>query len=241
MKVVVKDDQEIINAYNVQNGTNYIPLPASSYTVDPANPKSGNTYTVTMAPGEFAKNLRITFPNATVLDPNERYAVGFVLVSADQGSKLSEVMKFCMVEVGVKNKYDGHYEVLGSMVDLTSAALTGKYPFEVDLETVDANTVVMFHTGNPLGYYHPIMNGTTVSVYGNYTAEIKFNDNNTIASLVNGYGQGAGSRWGALDPTGVNTYDPATKIITVKYTMNQPDAGTVRTKFDETFRYLGPR
>jgi hypothetical protein len=241
MKIVVKEDQEIINAYNVQNGTNYLALPATSYTADPANPKSGSTYTVSMAPGEFVKQLKVTFPNATVLDPNERYAVGLALVSADQGGKISEVLKYCLVEVGVKNKYDGHYEVTGSMVDLTSAALTGKYPFEADLETVDANTVLMYHTGAPFtGYYHPILNGTTVSAYGNYAVTIEFNEN-TIVDMYNGYGQGAGNRWGFLDATGVNTFDPATKTIKMKYTMNQPDAGTVRTRFNETFKYLGPR
>jgi len=241
MKVVVKEDQEIINAYNVQNGTNYLALPGTSYTADPANPKSGNTYTVSMAPGEFVKQLRITIPDATVLDPNERYAVGLTLVSADQGAKISEVLKFCLVEVGVKNKYDGHYEVTGTMVDLTSAALVGKYPFECDLETVDANTVLMYHTGAPFtGYYHPILNGTAVSAYGNYAVTLEFNDN-TIVDMYNGYGQGAGSRWGFLDATGVNTFDPATKTIKIKYTMNQPDAGTVRTRFNETFKYLGPR
>ncbi len=241
MKVVVKEDQEVINAYNIAHQTSYLALPANSYTADPANPKSGNSYTVSMNPGEFVKQLRVTIPNATVLDPSERYAVGFVLISVDQNGKISQVLKSCLVEVGVKNKYDGHYKVTGTMVDLANSALTGKYPFEADLETVDANTVLMYHTGAPFtGYYHPILNGTAVSAYGNFAVTLEFNEN-TIVDMYNGYGQGAGSRWGFLDPTGVNTYDPATKKIKVKYTMNQPDVGTVRTRFNETFEYLGPR
>jgi len=243
MKVVIVQDDAVIDAYNTEHGTSYVPLPASVFTVDPSNPAVNGAYTVTFNPGEFYKTIKISVPDATQLDPAELYALGFKIQSVEGDGKASAELNETVVEVALKNKYDGHYKVTGSMVDLTSASLVGLYPFEMDLITVDASSVIMYHTGTPFtGYYHPILNGASVSAYGNYAPVFIFDPaTNKIVGIDNGYGQGAGSRWAVLDPTGINAYDPATKTIRVKYFMNQPNATTIRTTFDETFTYMRPR
>jgi hypothetical protein len=61
---------------------------------------------------------------------------------------------------------------------------------------------------------------------------------------VNAYGQPASNgRYAQLDPTGVNTWDPVTKTLKVKYFMFQPSVIAVgpRVSFNETFTYVGVR
>lgn len=237
--------QTVVLAYDFDMVTDYDPTvleaPPGSYTFDASNPASGNSITLTFAPGEFVKYLKVNVPDGTVFDPNEVYGAGFTITNVDQGGKISAEKGKVVVIIGAKNRYDGHYEVTGTLVDVQVPSISGKFPFEVDLETVDANTVYMYHTGSPFtGYYHPILSGTANSAYGNFAVTIEFSGDN-IVDVYNGYGQGTGSRWGFLDPTGVNTVDPATKNFKIKYVMNQPDAATLRTQYDENFRYISPR
>jgi hypothetical protein len=244
--VSIKEDPTAIINYNNINGTGLVPFPAGSYTVDPANPRSGGEYKVTFQPGEFAKKIRIIIPNASTLDLSQQYALGFTIVVAVTGAdgRVSFENRTAVVEIGLKNRWDGHYKVTGTMVDLTTASITGSYPFEADLETFSANEVLLYHTGSPFtGYYHPILSGGSGSAYGNFVPVFVFDPaTNKVIDVYNGYGQHVlpQDRSGQLDPTGVNSYDPATKTLKVSYYMLQPGT-TIRTTFNEVFTYLGPR
>jgi hypothetical protein len=104
----------------------------------------GNDYTLTFNAGEFYKQLKITIPNATVLDPNKKYALGFKIASVDNDGKISASEKQVVVEVGIKNKWDGVYAVNGNMVDLTTSTITGLYPLTWELRTTGANSLAVF-------------------------------------------------------------------------------------------------
>ncbi len=237
MTLVLNYDFSLVTAYD----SDILEAPVGSFTYDAVNPSAGNSIKVTFAPNEFVKYVKINVPNGTVFDPNEVYGAGFTISSVDQGGKISVPKGKVVVIIGAKNRYDGHYVVTGTLTDVQASTITGKYPFEVDLETLDANTVVMYHTGSPFtGYYHPILSAGANSAYGNFAVVIKFNGDK-IVDVYNNYGQGTGSRWGFLDPTGANEVDPATKSFKIKYFMNQPDVSTLRTKYDEVFKYIGPR
>lgn len=240
-KVVVTEDAAVIAAYNSAHGTNYIPFPVSAFTIDPSNPKVGADYSLTFGPGEFYRQLKITVPNATVLDPNKRYAFGFRIASVDNNGKISADENELVVEVGLKNKWDGVYAVTGTMVDLTSAALTGYYPLTFELRTTGANTLAVYDKSQGT-QTHLILNAGGLSQYGSFGLNITIDPaTNKIISIVNSYGQpSSNGRSAALDPTGVNAYDPATKTIKIKYFMLQPGT-TVRTTFDETWVYTGAR
>lgn len=117
MKVTLKEDPALVATYNSKLPAGATPLtllPEASYTPDPANPKAAGVYTVTFGPGEFAKQVRLTFPNATNLNPNNRYGQGYVLASVDQNGKISKVLFSTVVEVSVKNQYDGDYQAKGT-------------------------------------------------------------------------------------------------------------------------------
>ena len=243
LNVIIKEDPSVVSSFNSNNGTAYGVLPANSFTVDPTNPRTGSNYNVTFAPGEFYKALKIVIPNATVLDPSEQYALGFQIASVDGDGKISEEFNETIVEIALKNQWDGHYKVTGNLVDLTVSTILGSYPFEADLETVSANEVILYHTGSPFtGYYHPITSGGSGSAYGSYVPVFVIDPaTNKVTDVYNAYGQPSGNgRSAALDPAGINTWDPATKTLKVSYFLLQPGT-TVRTKFTEVFTYVGPR
>ena len=240
-KVVITEDASVVTAYNTAHGTNYIALPTTAFTIDPSNPKVGSDYTLTFGPGEFYRQLKITVPDATVLDPNKKYALGFKVASVDNEGKISASDNQLVVEVALKNKWDGVYTVDGTMVDLTSAALTGKYPLTWELRTTGANTLAVYDKAFGT-QTHQILSSGGNSQYGSFGLNITIDPaTNKITNIVNSYGQpAANGRSAGLDPSGVNAYDPATKTFKIKYYLLQPGS-TVRTTFDETWVYSGAR
>lgn len=239
-KVVITEDPSIISAYNTAHATTYIGLPTTAFTIDPSNPKVGNDYTLTFNPGEFYKQLKITVPNATVLDPNKKYAIGFK-ISSVEGGKISASENSVLVEVGLKNKWDGVYTVTGTMVDLTSATLTGNYPLTWELRTSGANTLAVYDKSTGTQTHYILSSGAT-SQYGSFGLNVTIDPaTNKITNIVNSYGQpSSNGRSAALDPSGVNAYDPATKTFKIKYYLLQPGT-TVRTTFDETWKFSANR
>ena len=237
LTVKLKKDPALITAYNTANGTSYVELPAGVFTLsdDPTN--------LTFAPGETTKQISITL-NKTTLDLSNQYALGYSFVEVGSGGVVSATANFGLYGIIIKNKYDGHYEVTGTMVDYSNAALTGDYPFECDLETTGPNSVIMYnYTGAFVGYFHPILSAGASSAYGSFVPEFFFNATDNVSQVVNAYGQPSGNgRSGQLDPSGINKWNPATKDIDVKYWMNQPSVIVpYRTSFTEHFKYLRPR
>jgi hypothetical protein len=116
MKIVIKDDTAAVNFFNADtvstnpNATNpgqqfYVKLPTAYYTIGASTPKTGGqggVFNITLNPGDFSKEILITIPDATVLDPSTLYALGFTIQSVDAGGKISE-SKSVLVEVGAKN------------------------------------------------------------------------------------------------------------------------------------------
>jgi BT_3987-like, N-terminal domain len=246
LTVTIKEDPSVISTFNNVNNTPLVALPAGSYTADPSNPRTGSDYSVTFQPGEISKVLKIKVTNASTMDLSKRYAIGLTMLVTVTGAdgRVSFDNRSTVVEIGPKNKWDGHYKVTGTMVDNTSAALTGSYPFEANLETASANEVILYHTGSPFtGYYHPILSSGSGSAYGNFVPVFVIDPTtNKVVDVYNGYGQHAmpQDRSGKLDPAGINTWDPVNKILKVSYFMLQPGT-TVRTTFNEVFTYLRPR
>lgn len=109
--VVVTDDNAAVAAAD----PSYVILPSAWYTIGSEVPKvggSGGTWTFTMKPGEFGKQIYITIPNAQLLDAATTYALGFTITTVDAGAKISKENTVVM-EIGAKNKYDGIYKVTG--------------------------------------------------------------------------------------------------------------------------------
>ncbi len=240
--VKVSPNPSAIAAYNVAHPNSPLTL-FSNYTNDPSNPFDGTSWTLDFAPGEFVKYIKINL-DPTTMDFSKRNVLGFKLEEVT-GAQVSSASKEAIVEVAVKNKYDGVYMLTGTMVDAANPGLLG-VDQEIQLITTGANTVKMIPTD--LGIEgHLILNGGSLSYYGSYGPVFTFDPaTDKVVAVTNIYGQPAGNtRSAEIDPTGDNIYDPVTKEIRVKYFMKQPSVipapPNVRVSFNEVFEYIGPR
>lgn len=245
--IKLRTDTSMIGAYNRENGTAFEVLPDSLYTLGQGITRNGNEYTLPFNSGEFAKEFSINL-NGAKWNLEHKYALGFV-VADSAGLNLKEGSKEVLVLISVKNKYDGRYEVTGTLTDLVNPALTGVgvFPLVWDLVTSGPNTVVVYdveYTGSPT---HIIETGAGLSQYGAFGLVLEFDPaTDKVVRVTNFYGQPASNtRSALLDPSGVNAWDPATGDIQLKYFMLQPSAVPapphIRVRFDEYFKYLGPR
>lgn len=109
MTVIIKNDPSAVTSYDPE----LVPLPVDAYVADPSNPLSGDSYVVTLQPGELARVLKITIPNITTLDLNNRYGLGFTIASVDADGHISTMQKSLVVEIGTNNQWDGVYRLYG--------------------------------------------------------------------------------------------------------------------------------
>lgn len=179
------------------------------------------------------------------LDLSNVYALTFKITQVSEGV-ISELGKELTVTFIIKNKYDGKFNMTGTLVDNAVPSITAKSPAKVELVTTGANSVYLHNSGASSASFldlFPIINAGTESAYGSFTPEFIFDANNNVIQVINAYGQPASNtRRADLDPSGVNKWDPATKTLKVKWTMSQPSVMPgIRSTFDFTFTYTGPR
>jgi hypothetical protein len=202
--VIVKDDTAAVRAAN----PSYILLPAAWYTIQSEAPKVGGvggTWTFTFKDGDFAKQIYITIPNATLLDPSALYALGFTIIGVSADGKIS-YQRSLVVEIGAKNAWDGIYAVTGPLIDLVAPNLiqwndpASGDPFadshggawEAHLVTTGANEVVVYDNtiwGVPA---HPLINVGPPLGYSGYSGVgmiVRFDAaTNTVSKIFNYYG-----------------------------------------------------
>jgi hypothetical protein len=217
-----------------------VPLPTATYSL----PSTVITIPAGKRISDSSFSLNV---NTSTLDASKRYGIAFTIASVDKaGVVIPQNMKNVVFIFGVKNKYDGIYNMTGTLVDAASASLTAKSPQVVHLITTGVNSVRVYNAGTTAASFKelfPILSGGSESAYGSFQPEFFFDANNNVIDVKNTSGQPASNtRSASLDPTGVNKWDPATKQLKVKFFMSQPSAiAGVRTSFDMTFTYTGPR
>lgn len=203
--VVVKDDTAAVRAMN----PSYIQFPSAWYTLESEAPKvggMGGTFTFQFKNNEFAKQIYINIPNATVLNPSALYGLGFTITSVSADGKIS-TQKSIVVEIGAKNIWDGVYAVTGPMVDLSGAPFTQwnnnnasspiSDPFvsanggawELHLITTGGNECIGLDNTIWGTIGHPMLNAGAHSGFGGYGLVVKFDAaTNTVSGVHNYYG-----------------------------------------------------
>jgi hypothetical protein len=231
----VRLNNTLVRAYD----TTVVVLPTNSYTVP--------SFDVKIPAGQRISQKFAISINTSLLDPSKVYGLGLSLESVSKpGVQLSSNLNDVLFIFTVKNRFDGEYTMTGTLVDNAVPALTAKSPTTVYLITEGANTVRLFNAGTAQASFKelfPIMNGAAESAYGAFMPVFTIDANNNVTTVVNQHGQPAGNtRSAAIDPTGINKYDPATKTLRVKWFMYQPSAiAGIRATFDFTFTYVKPR
>jgi hypothetical protein len=262
--VTIKDDTAAVRAMN----PNYLQLPSNFYTLTGSGVTKtggmGGNYTVVFNSGDFAKEIKITIPNAQVLNPSRLYALGFTITGVSADSKIS-FEKSLVVEIGAKNPWDAVYEMSGTFTDVSNSAFVYIGAQQYSLITISATKCVVRNddlNGGIPGYI--FSNAGAGTYYGSYGLVIGFDPaTNKIAELYNYYGDpslpatgggnpaaGTGAplyassngRRAVLDPTGVNAVQ-TNKDILIKHWMVQPSVvpSGPRSLFNERWKYLRPR
>jgi hypothetical protein len=217
--------------------THLEPLAAANYTF----PSS-----VVIKKGERKATVIVKLNTTLITDFDAEYVLALSITSASNNTTVSGNYGTILVKTLVKNKYDGAYNVTGTMTDATSAANTGAYPREMYLVTKGASSNAEFDPNlNGGTFFHYFLAGGAGSYFGNTCPVFTFNANDEVASAVNLYGQGTnpqgrGIRLGAgsvnkwtIKPTANN------QTLEVQYIMTQ--GGADRVTWTETWVYKGPR
>lgn len=262
-KVTLTANPAAITAYNTKNSETFEVLPDAIYTLvtNSSIVKTSTGYEFNFSAGEFAKELAINL-NGSLYDLSKKYALAFDITTASGATITKTEKKSIIVLISIKNKYDGVYSVEGTMSDVANTTLSHfsnfinssantftKAPYKLQLRTISATKCAaydaeFFGDGNS-AYQMPITSGTTYSRYGNFGIIIEFDPaTDKIIAVTNYYGQPASNtRSAQLDASGINTWSNGT--MKIKYNMLQPSVVTtapfIRTTWDETWQYLGPR
>ncbi|MBK6947823.1 MAG: DUF1735 domain-containing protein [Haliscomenobacter sp.] len=229
-------DPAAISEYNAKFGTEYVALNADALQLP-------SPFSVVIPAGQREAKISVKLLS-TKVDLSKSSMVAFRIKDAGSENIASNFRRM-IFPIALKNKYDGRYEVTGTMRDVASASLTGYFPMNYDLITLGPGTVDGFDPDVWEDFFVPIRSGASLSGYGSFAPIFEFDPaTNKIKSVINHYGQPAGNgRYGSLDPSGENMYDPATKTIKVKFFMHQPasvpDAPHIRVYFDWTMKYKG--
>lgn len=202
--VVVKDDTAAVRAAN----PNYINMPTAWYTLESEAPRvggMGGSYTFQFKGGDIGKQIYITIPDATVLDPSSLYAIGFTITSVSADGAISN-NKSLVVEIGAKNEWDGSYAVTGSLIDIITPNLvqwTNQPGYsdpwldanpgasEAHLVTTGASQCIVVDNTIWGSCGHALYNtaNSTNSGYGSFGLVINFDPSTgAIASIWNYYG-----------------------------------------------------
>lgn len=235
--VIVRDDTAAVRAAN----PNYLQLPSSWYTLVGGVTRTGvgGNYAINFNPGDFAKEIRITIPNAQVLNPSNLYGLGFTITGVSSDGKIS-FERSVVVEIGAKNPWDGVYTVVSGTVtrynapgvpanDALSGPLAGNP--DIHLVTVGANVVAIPPAGALGGLFWAVGNNSMVAGVDGIRVTIDPVTNLTTAtSAANAtFGNWAGQP---------NNYNPATKTFNLAFRWNP--ASTTR-EYIVTMRYRRSR
>jgi len=248
--VVLKYDADttILNAYNEENETDFIPLPSSLHTLSPAISGGRITLDFSGDTEDHAKSVMITIPNILNFDFSKKYALAFELESITGEGVASEAASSTIViQVMAANAMDGKYEVTGTFVDVIGTAWTGYYPKNVQLITLGLNSVAKYDADFGVFTYIFDVDGTgsSVSQFGGWTPCFTF-DNDWNIGVYNSTNDPLPRQRTAVLYTGdgaaSNKFNPATHSFDVSYQMSQLTASPVlRCTIVEHYEYKGPR
>lgn len=252
----------LVEEYNTLNGDNYLPLLESGIGVLETSASivnSGNDYTFNYVAGELSKEFNFLI-DGSKWDLANKYLAPFVISDSSNYSNKSGLDTIYVV-ISSKNKYDGVYEVSGTMEDVTTSTLTHINDFlaasgasvglgtkmQFELRTISATKCVVYDNYFFGGYWYPITSSASYSRWGSFSTIFEFDlTTDKVIGVTNYYGQPASNtREALIDSSGANVYDSVSKTISVKYYMLQPNVVTtapyIRVKFDEVYTYLGER
>lgn len=228
-------DDAIRVAYNTANGTNIQAMPTANFSV---------ALSLTIPAGQRNVQVPIVLPNTSTLNPNNTYGIGIKIASVDGGYRIADNLKNLFVEIGLKNKYDGVYNLKGYH---NRSPYTFPFETEVEMHTTGPSSVAMWFIlggdyGQPIGVAPGVINWYGPAVSPNF----HFNPATDLCTLVTGMPANAvtldmviNDATADNNPDGpiVNRYEPGPKKMYLTFQYN----GNNLRRFYDTLTYLRPR
>lgn len=206
----------LISDYNTDNGTAYEELPAAAFTL------SEDLSNLTFAPGEFAKEIKITIDKSQ-MDLSKQYALGFTITEVGEGAIISNDLRNALYSIGLKNQYDGKYRLDGAFYHPTQSPGYDAFTVDVELHTSGPNSVKIY-VPDFGGYYGPGLFAGTLNAFGAQEPEYTVNTTTNAVTAQNSY-VGAVTFY-TMAPGFNSRWEPASKVMYVKYGYNY-DPGPV--------------
>jgi hypothetical protein len=238
--VSIIDAPELVTAYNKENDENFETLPAAifTYVTDPSVTKSGNKFTITFAPNEFAKNIEISL-DGSKWDLSKKFAIGYKVTEAT-GAKISSAQKQIVTLISLKNKYDGVYLLTGAH---NRVPYNFPYKTVVYMMTAGANSVI-YYWKDAGSYGHPIGLGpdpeNDLSWYGPGISPVVEFDPNTdevVRVFNNPPNATVITKFTLAGVANSNRYDAAKKKMYISFNYN----GRADRAFVDTLSFIKPR
>ena len=238
--VTLAFDSMVVTSYDTANHLQIVNLDPSLFHLQSTQ--------VTIPAGSRTAVVQVNIDSTTTLDPNIKYGIGLRIANIDGGYIIASNQDEIVLQINVKNQYDGVYELHGQFYHPTAAPTYPTFTFTVEMWTTGANSVEMY-SPDYADFLHP-WSATTdgaITAFGSqspeYTIDPVTNEvtvQNVFPGAVTFYTMGMG-----YDNAGYDSHwDPATKTIYANFGYNQPggvfDPATTRAWID-TLIYIGPR
>jgi hypothetical protein len=178
INVKIASDTMIVADYNREENTSIIPLDEALFSFD------GTDRVIKQ--GEKMDSVNVIVPSTLTLDPNKTYGIGVKIVSADPGFTIATNENKLLLVLGIKNKYDGVYELHGQFYHPTAAPGFPLYTIEVEMQTTGPNSVKMFSPDFD-GFYHPWSTGTAITAFASQEPEYTVDPITEKVTVFNSY------------------------------------------------------
>jgi hypothetical protein len=184
----------VVADYNTENGTNYISVPATSYSLQ--------SNEVILSQENRSANIKIRIRPSLVTGGS--FAIGLSIAEVTNG-EISSLYHNVLIEVKVKNAYEGDYQATGNMIVYSGPANTSPvsttYPIDEIkfLSTIDNTTVEA-----PIGY-------------SDFTGGFMYMTINPSTNQVTVSPSLSAPSFSVVSNNGTCIYNPATKTFTLNY------------------------
>lgn len=231
--VVMAVDNSLVTAYNTANGTNYLPLPANSYSFP-------NTLEFDMEAGNSGQyTLPITL-NKNNLNLQNAYALGLKIVSVSEGV-IDDLQKNIILTILVKNAYDGLYHLVFSNYHPSLNPNYDGDETDVEMRTT-GSTKVKIYWPDAGGFFNPAILGGGFSYFGAQEPEYTVDPATNLVTVQNAYA--GATTFYTMNPGYNSHYEPGPRKIFAKwgysYVGGTFSLGNSR-EWTQEFTYLGPR
>ena len=222
-------DTAFLNQYNAANSTAFVVMPDSIFSV--------TSWNRTIPAGKRLDSMVVTF-NFAKMDLSQPYVFPVTIASS---SEPIEQWNHLLLNVAVKNKYDGKYSMTIKLTGWGSYGISDgpqySWPSKVGFVTTGANSgnIVTNEVGASQGGF---TSAGALTGFGAAVPNYIFNSSNICTSIVN-ESPDSRNRAFAPDPASSSYFDPKTHNIYLNYIMTQ--TGRTPQYISDTLTYVGSR